>query len=65
MSIIVPLLISWLVATVLAVALCWALSGHKAFSFFVGYALVAVYWLLNWAYAHPMIDVSYHLESLF
>lgn len=63
MSIILPLLISWLVASGMGVALCWALCGHKAFSFSVSYMLVALYWVLNWAYDHPGIHMAYHMGA--
>ncbi|HGX3708946.1 TPA: hypothetical protein ACNEJR_003707 [Escherichia coli] len=63
MTFVTPILISWLVFSIIGVVLCWALSGHKAFSFTVAFALVALYWILCWCYPVSTLVLTYHLGA--
>ncbi|EHQ9605706.1 hypothetical protein KS527_004463 [Salmonella enterica] len=63
-SIIIAVLISWAVFSVIGVALCWALHGHKAFSFVTAFLVVVAYWGLQWAYGAHHVAVTYHLGSM-
>lgn len=60
MTFVAPIFISWLAFSVIGVALCWALSGHKAFSFSVAFVLVAFYWLLYLCFPASSLVLTYH-----